>query len=85
MNTKRLFNQVLQLSKTRNNFNHYRFLSTNTPWHSNMKNDKTCWQCQSTNEPSALFCENKVCKVIQPIPSQLNFYDLLQAGTGEEK
>ncbi|KAI9357533.1 Co-chaperone HscB, C-terminal oligomerization domain-containing protein [Pilaira anomala] len=62
-----------------------RLFTTSLRWRSNMKNDKTCWQCQSTNRPSALFCENKVCSVIQPIPAHLNFFHLLQAGTGENK
>ncbi|KAG2230533.1 hypothetical protein INT48_001185 [Thamnidium elegans] len=61
-----------------------RLFTTSNRWQ-NMINDKTCWQCQSTNKPSALFCENKVCSVIQPIPSQLNFFHLLQVGTGENK
>ncbi|KAI8980334.1 hypothetical protein BDB01DRAFT_797441 [Pilobolus umbonatus] len=51
----------------------------------NLVNNKTCWQCQSNNRPSALFCENKVCKVIQPIPPQLNFFHLLQVGGGHNK
>ncbi|KAG1451053.1 hypothetical protein G6F56_008184 [Rhizopus delemar] len=50
-----------------------------------MSQNKTCWQCQATNNPTALFCENKVCSVIQPIPSELNFFQLLQAGSGEKK
>ncbi|KAG2215038.1 hypothetical protein INT46_008272 [Mucor plumbeus] len=60
------------------------YLSTTSAWRS-IAQDKKCWQCQSTNKPSALFCENTVCKVIQPIPSQLNFYHLLQAGEGKNK
>jgi molecular chaperone HscB len=50
-----------------------------------MSQNKLCWQCQNSNTPSALFCENKVCKVIQPMPADLNFFDLLQAGAGEHK
>lgn len=61
------------------------FFTTTAKCKSTMALDKTCWQCQSTNKPSALFCENKICSVIQPIPAQLNFYHLLQAGQGENK
>jgi hypothetical protein len=61
------------------------FFTTTASCKSTMVHDKTCWQCQSTNKPSALFCENKVCSVIQPVPAQLNFYHLLQAGEGENK
>lgn len=50
-----------------------------------MSQNKTCWQCQATNKPTALFCENKVCSVIQPIPSELNFFHLLEAGKGDNK
>ncbi|KAI9247239.1 hypothetical protein BY458DRAFT_68222 [Sporodiniella umbellata] len=50
-----------------------------------MSHNKTCWQCQATNNPTALFCENKVCSVIQPIPSELNFFQLMEAGKGEKK
>ncbi|KAK4514634.1 uncharacterized protein ATC70_002235 [Mucor velutinosus] len=60
------------------------YLSTTSAWRS-IAQDKKCWQCQSTNKPSALFCENTVCKVIQPIPAQLNFFHLLQAGKGDNK
>lgn len=63
-----------------------RQLTTSSPCRNgNMMQDKKCWACQSTNKPSALFCENKVCSVIQPIPASLNFYHLLQVGTGENK
>jgi hypothetical protein len=61
------------------------FSTTTTCRNGNMMQDKKCWACQSTNKPSALFCENKVCSVIQPIPSQLNFFHLLQVGTGENR
>ncbi|KAI8990891.1 Co-chaperone HscB, C-terminal oligomerization domain-containing protein [Mycotypha africana] len=50
-----------------------------------MEHEKICWQCQGTNKLSALFCENKSCGVIQPIPSDLNFFHLMQVGEGEEK
>ncbi|CEG66256.1 Putative Fe-S protein assembly co-chaperone HscB [Rhizopus microsporus] len=50
-----------------------------------MSQDKTCWQCQATNKPTALFCENKVCNVIQPIPPELNFFHLFEAGNGDTK
>ncbi|KAI8369665.1 Co-chaperone HscB, C-terminal oligomerization domain-containing protein [Blakeslea trispora] len=50
-----------------------------------MVQEKKCWQCQTPNKSSALFCQNKSCNVIQPIPSSLNFFNLLQAGEGQEK
>ncbi|KAI8078062.1 Co-chaperone HscB, C-terminal oligomerization domain-containing protein [Gilbertella persicaria] len=62
-----------------------RHFSTSLSWRSTMAHDKKCWQCQATNKPSALFCENKVCNVIQPIPASLDFFHLLQAGEGQEK
>lgn len=98
MNTKRLFHRILSSSIPRTRIQQSvrlpiitRPISTSTTWRSSsnnnskLSNDKTCWQCQSTNKPSALFCENKVCSVIQPIPSHLNFFHLLQVGTGENK
>ncbi|KAG2200756.1 hypothetical protein INT47_002800 [Mucor saturninus] len=90
MNTKRLFSQLCSLSRTRVIYNNHaikrnipnqRLFNSSSTW----RFDKKCWQCQSTNRPSALFCENKVCSVIQPIPPQLNFFHLLQAGKGENK
>lgn len=62
-----------------------RKFSSSFVWTNRLAEQKECWHCQSTNKPSALFCENKVCNVIQPIPSELDFFDLLQAGTGEQK
>ncbi|CAO3616304.1 unnamed protein product [Mucor hiemalis] len=94
MNTRRLFHRILSSSIPRTRIQQSARLpiitrfSTSSTWRSSntkLSNDKTCWQCQSTNKPSALFCENKVCSVIQPIPSQLNFFHLLQVGTGENK
>lgn len=95
LNTKRLFQlisptlkstttrtRVALASSTQRTSKFY--LSTTSAWRS-IAQDKQCWQCQSTNKPSALFCENTVCKVIQPIPSQLNFYHLLQVGEGKDK
>ncbi|KAI8647225.1 HSCB C-terminal oligomerization domain-containing protein [Parasitella parasitica] len=94
MNTRRLFQLIsptLKSTTTRTRValaSHHPtskfYLSTSCAWRS-MAQDKKCWQCQSTNKPSALFCENKVCKVIQPIPAQLDFYHLLQAGQGKDK
>ncbi|GAA5807573.1 hypothetical protein MFLAVUS_000938 [Mucor flavus] len=100
MNTRKLIHRVLSssLSRTRviykssfapiktkpTGINNRLFTTTSNRWQS-MSTDKTCWQCQSTNKPSALFCENKVCSVIQPIPPQLNFFHLLQVGSGENK
>ncbi|CAO0797359.1 unnamed protein product [Mucor circinelloides] len=95
LNTRRLFQLIsptLKSTTTRTRVApvslHQRtskyYLSTTSAWRS-IAQDKKCWQCQSTNKPSALFCENTVCKVIQPIPAQLNFFHLLQAGKGENK
>lgn len=66
-------------------FHKSRYFSTSFVLQNRLAEQKECWQCQSTNKPSALFCENKTCNVIQSIPSDLDFYDLLQAGTGEKK
>jgi hypothetical protein len=93
MNTRRLFQLLAKptttykvaLDKRRLIPTRGHFFTTTAKCTSKMAHDKTCWQCQSTNKPSALFCENKVCSVIQPIPAQLNFYHLLQAGEGENK
>lgn len=91
MNTKRLFNKLCSLSRTRVIYNnqvikrniipHQRLFNSSSTW----RFDKKCWQCQSTNKPSALFCENKVCSVIQAVPPELNFFHLLQVGAGENK
>ncbi|KAI9484051.1 MAG: Co-chaperone HscB, C-terminal oligomerization domain-containing protein [Benjaminiella poitrasii] len=95
MNTRKLFQLLFNTTRTRvaviPNARYIkptaatRYFSTSLAWRSSMLHDKKCWQCQATNKPSALFCENKVCNVIQPIPSQLNFFRLLQAGEGEER
>ena len=99
MNTKKLYHALFNSTKTRVAYHKGVTLSHHTPvvalnrrclsttrstW-STMAHDKTCWQCQSTNKPSALFCENKVCQVIQPVPAQLNFFHLLGVGAGENK
>ncbi|GAN02645.1 co-chaperone Hsc20 [Mucor ambiguus] len=97
LNTRRLFQLISPTLKSTTTITRTRvapasfhprtgkhYLSTTSAWRS-IAHDKKCWQCQSTNKPSALFCENTVCKVIQPIPAQLNFFHLLQAGKGDNK
>ncbi|CAO3653470.1 unnamed protein product [Mucor fragilis] len=97
LNTRRLFQLISPTLKSTTTITRTRvapaslrprtskhYLSTTSAWRS-IAQDKKCWQCQSTNKPSALFCENTVCKVIQPVPAQLNFFHLLQAGKGDNK
>ncbi|OMJ27869.1 hypothetical protein AYI69_g2670 [Smittium culicis] len=38
---------------------------------------KRCWLCKSEHNKSNLFCENSECKVIQPVDSSNNYFDVL--------
>ncbi|CAO3643355.1 unnamed protein product [Cunninghamella echinulata] len=42
---------------------------------------KVCWKCNHIASRAAVSCENTECGVIQPTVPELNFYELLSAGT----
>ncbi|KAI9305753.1 Co-chaperone HscB, C-terminal oligomerization domain-containing protein [Cunninghamella echinulata] len=46
---------------------------------------KVCWKCNHIASRAAVSCENTECGVIQPTVPELNFYELLSVGTGENK
>ncbi|CAO3613661.1 unnamed protein product [Cunninghamella blakesleeana] len=46
---------------------------------------KVCWKCDHLASRAAVSCENVDCGAIQPTVPELNFYELLKAGTGENK
>ncbi|SAM00118.1 hypothetical protein [Absidia glauca] len=48
-----------------------------------MHNNKVCWKCDQVTSRAAVSCTNQDCGVIQPTVPNLNFYELLRAGTGE--
>ncbi|KAI9016422.1 Co-chaperone HscB, C-terminal oligomerization domain-containing protein [Phycomyces nitens] len=46
------------------------------------ENRKTCWKCEASVPNDKLHCDNTDCGVIQPVPSDINFFGLLDAGKG---
>ncbi|KAH8549974.1 Co-chaperone HscB, C-terminal oligomerization domain-containing protein [Umbelopsis sp. PMI_123] len=57
-----------------------RQLST-TPMHSH--EHKVCWKCNNIVPQIDLHCSNDDCGVIQNIPHDMNFFEALEAGLGE--
>ncbi|KAI7861691.1 hypothetical protein BDF14DRAFT_1865699 [Spinellus fusiger] len=46
---------------------------------------KICWKCQTTVPSIKLNCDNTECGAIQILPSDINYYCLLQIGSGPNK
>ncbi|KAI8340003.1 Co-chaperone HscB, C-terminal oligomerization domain-containing protein [Chlamydoabsidia padenii] len=47
--------------------------------------EKVCWKCDHITTRAAVSCTNEDCGVIQPTVPNLNFYELLSAGTGDNR
>ncbi|CAO3595663.1 unnamed protein product [Absidia cylindrospora] len=60
----------------------------NTPSYNNLddnKLNKVCWKCDQIASRASVRCPNQDCGVIQPAVPDLNYYELLSAGAGDDR
>lgn len=50
---------------------------------SSSKEHKVCWKCNHVVPQIDLHCSNDECGVIQSTPKDINFFETLEAGLGE--
>ncbi|KAI8068735.1 Co-chaperone HscB, C-terminal oligomerization domain-containing protein [Gongronella butleri] len=46
---------------------------------------KVCWKCHHPASRASVSCSNDDCGAIQPVVSDLSYFELLKAGTGSDK